>query len=303
MRRKKGIIVFTALLILILSCKKKGEQVELQAKGGNNPPKVFEVTVSPRTITSQTPITLTVRARDPEGSAVNLRYIWLVNGEEIDATGDKLENASFKKGDTITAIITPDDGELQGEPYRIDIPVSNSPPEVKDIEITPRTPVYGEDLSVKADVFDADGDDVHLSYAWSVNNTLIEDAKGNTLSAKYFKKGDSVTVEVIPSDDESTGVSMISNPITIANSPPRILSTPPSVLNGNRYTYQVIANDPDGDEISFYLENAPEGMSIDEKSGLINWQITPDTKGSYTYTIIVQDADGARSTQTVTVGF
>ena len=59
------------------------------------------------------------------------------------------------------------------------------------------------------------------------------------------------------------------------NQAPGIVSTP--VVNATAdqlYTYDVDANDPDGDTLTFSLDAAPAGMSIDTASGLIQW--TPD---------------------------
>ena len=41
--------------------------------------------------------------------------------------------------------------------------------------------------------------------------------------------------------------------MVIPNGAPRILSSPPQEMHGDVYTYRVIAEDPDGDPITFSL--------------------------------------------------
>ena len=40
------------------------------------------------------------------------------------------------------------------------------------------------------------------------------------------------------------------------------------------YTYTVIATDPDDDTLTYYLTQAPDGMTIDRNRGVINWTPT-----------------------------
>jgi len=296
-------IIVSGVLAVFIGCSRdKTARMEGES-GRNNPPVINDVTVSPSPVTVHSPITLSVRARDPDGDPVNFKYRWFVNGEEVSETGNSLSQNEFKKGDKITAIVVPSDGKVDGEEYRVDIEVTNLAPKVERIEITPDVPVAGESIRVKAVAVDPEGDPVELKFAWSVDGNLIENVNTDTLSPQYFKKGSQIVVEVIPSDGESTGVSLLSSPITIKNSPPKITSSPPTSVSGDRYTYRVIANDPDGDPVTFSLENAPDGMSIDSKTGQITWQIPPETKGEFTFTVVAEDPDGDRSFQTITISF
>lgn len=302
-KRVSVIGVACAILLTVMSCKRKAAEEKAGPLRENHLPVIFAVNVSPSRVTQASPITLKVNASDPDGDPVNLKYRWLLNGEEIPITTNTLSQDEFKKGDSITVFITPDDGKDEGDPYRVDIVVSNLPPEVKNIEFSPPSPTVRDNIKVIANAVDPEGDPVHLRYAWFVDSVQVEGIEGDTLPNSYLKKGASVVVEVIPSDDESTGPSLVSQEITIANSPPKITSVPPDSVSGNRYTYQVIATDPDGDPITFLLENSPEGMSINPKTGLLNWQFRPEEKGEYSFTVIAEDIDGARATQTITLGY
>lgn len=290
------------ILSLLAGCKKEKAVIESGSKE-NHAPVILQVDVSPSTITAGSAISLSVKTRDEDGDKVDLKIKWLVNGVEKAVDTLILNEGEFERGDKITVIITPGDGKTEGEPYSLDLVVENQPPIVKSVELIPPVPSTKEPLKVNAVAFDPEGDPVELKYIWYVDGQAIENENSNVLSNRYFKKGASVYVEVIPSDGISTGVSLLSQPVTVSNTPPQITSTPPTSVAGNRYTYRVTAIDPDGDAINFSLENAPEGMTIDSKTGNITWQISPDQKGEFTFTIIAEDTDGARSMQSVTVNF
>jgi hypothetical protein len=43
------------------------------------------------------------------------------------------------------------------------------------------------------------------------------------------------------------------------------------------YTYNAKAIDPDGDKLTYSLKQGPQGMSIDPNSGVVQWQLLPNT--------------------------
>ena len=74
------------------------------------------------------------------------------------------------------------------------------------------------------------------------------------------------------------------------NRPPQITSTPvTSVLENSSYAYDVDAVDPDGDDITYALVSAPEGMTIDSASGLIDWFPTQSDIGDHFVNISATD--------------
>jgi len=85
--------------------------------------------------------------------------------------------------------------------------------------------------------------------------------------------------------------------VTVAppNHDPQISSTPlSSGQQGVAYSYQVVANDPDGDALSYTLTVFPTGMSI-SGTGLISW--TPSGSGMFSVGIRVTDGRGGSTTQ------
>jgi hypothetical protein len=92
-----------------------------------------------------------------------------------------------------------------------------------------------------------------------------------------------------------------SDPVTIANSPPIITSSPSNKTEGNIYTYQVMANDPDDDPVTFDLKTGPRGMEINNETGLIRWEIHKEDQGAQLIEIEASDSEGAKSIQRYTL--
>lgn len=88
--------------------------------------------------------------------------------------------------------------------------------------------------------------------------------------------------------------------MTIPNAPPSISSKPPEAFTALEYLYPVQAVDPDGDKLSYRLEDGPEGMSIDE-TGKASWNLAGAKPGEFPVKITVEDTDGGKATQSFTI--
>ena len=85
------------------------------------------------------------------------------------------------------------------------------------------------------------------------------------------------------------------------NAAPTITSNPVvKAIAGIEYNYQIQASDSDGVEFGYLLENAPDGMSVDE-NGLITWNPTEDSAVNTKVEIYVFDKRGGYSKQEFTI--
>ncbi|TVS20796.1 MAG: hypothetical protein EA424_02160, partial [Planctomycetaceae bacterium] len=76
----------------------------------------------------------------------------------------------------------------------------------------------------------------------------------------------------------------------LANRPPQFRSIPVvTAAVGTDYAYQTQAFDPDGDTLTYGLDEAPAGMVIDQTTGLIQWTPTEDQQGQHTVLVVVSD--------------
>jgi len=305
MERNRPLILDRALalvsIILILggnlSC---GRQETTEAKPPkNSPPFIASIRILPENPNQESILSLVIQSKDPDGNPVVYHYQWLKNSAEIiGGEKDTLKCNDLKKGDLIRVKVTPSDGKVNGEPFLSSpVKIPNSPPVIQEVRIEPKVAYANDDLKVFARGSDADGDSIQYTYQWEKNRVILTGEKNETLPRGQFKKGDSIAVTVTPNDSESTGILKKSESIIISNSPPVLVSSPTNKIDGNIYTYQVKANDPDNDSVIFSLKTAPKGMEINKETGLIRWEIRNEDKGKHSFDIEVSDDEGAKSSQ------
>lgn len=200
--------------------------------------------------------------------------------------------------------VPPADSKLQGkEASSESARIVNSPPKVTGITIDPELPRKGSALKARIEASDAEGDTIAFSYQWIKNGEELMGEISETLRDPTLRKGDRISLRVTPYDMKSTGDEVISQEIVILNSAPVITSSPKAQkMKSGHYRYQVVAEDPDGDPITFSLSpSSPQGMIIDPQTGLIQWKIGRNDAGTHTIEIIAADADEGRCTQKYTL--
>jgi hypothetical protein len=167
------------------------------------------------------------------------------------------------------------------------------------ISIDPELPRRNSTLKARVEASDPDGDTIAFSYQWVKNGDELIGETSETLKDATLNKGDKIILRVTPYDRVSTGQEVASQEFTILNSAPIITSSPQAQkLKSALYRYQVVAEDPDGESISFSLSpSSPKGMTIDPQTGLIQWKIGRDDAGTHTIEIIATDGDEGTCTQ------
>ena len=85
--------------------------------------------------------------------------------------------------------------------------------------------------------------------------------------------------------------------------PPVITSSPSTTATvGRLYSYNVDATDPDaGDTVTFSLNGAPLGMTIDPNTGVISWTPAITQTGPQNVTAIASDGRGGTASQTFSI--
>lgn len=292
-----SLLLIPLLLIGVFSCGRPDRDAPKTKP--NSPPVITSVTILPENLTRENDLGVTVQGKDPDQDPIHYLYQWIKDDDEIfGENGNVLKKGTFNKGNLIRVRVTPSDGKVEGKPFlSAPVRVLNSPPLLKEVRIEPRIASAGEDLRVVIKGVDPDGDFIYYNYRWEKNGVVLAEEGKEILERNRFKKGDSITVTVTPDDREITGVSKKSDVVVISNSPPIIISSPPTSVEKSTYSYQVKADDPDNDPVTFVLKSGPKGMEIDKNTGLIRWEIRKEDKGAHQIEIEVSDNEGAKSTQ------
>lgn len=265
----------------------------------NRPPFVQTARIVPTPALLSGSILVQVDAQDPDGDPVRFRFQWLSNGNAITgATESTLNQREIKRGDLLSVEVIPLDGKVAGSPYRTDpVPVENSPPQVTGLTLEPDRVGVGDRVHARVSGRDADQDSIAYRFKWWRNNNPLSGGEEGTLETKGLTRGDTIVTQATPFDAFGAGKPLFSEPMTIANGPPTITSVPPTNIDQGRYRYAVTAMDPDGDPLTYRLDAAPRGMTIDSATGRIVWQITAETSGTHRVRVTVEDGQGGHSFQ------
>ncbi|MEC4668722.1 MAG: putative Ig domain-containing protein, partial [Nitrospirota bacterium] len=265
----------------------------------NQPPTIRSATILPNPILRSGTVSVRVEAEDPEDNAVTFGFQWFANGKPIpEQTGPTLSPTMLDRGDKVSVEVTPLDGHAAGPAYRTaPVKVANSPPAVKQVVLEPKELRIGKPLRAQVEGSDADRDEIRYTFEWWKNNELVSQGEEGSFQTTGLGRDDTIVVAVTPHDHDGPGERVYSQPLTITNTSPSITSTPPTALVAGRYVYAVTAQDPEGDPLTYSLETAPPGMTINEKTGQIQWQVTPDLTGPQEVRVVVNDGQDGSSFQ------
>ena len=285
--------------LVISGCLPTGDNGERQSGTGNRPPIVRAITIHPTPLILSGPLVANVQAQDDDGDVLKYQYRWFANGQLVaERKTETLEPGLFKRGDKVEVEVIPSDGKVSGAAHKSEpVVIGNTPPLVSNIAIEPDDQSFGRRLVAKADLSDPDRDMMTVVYRWKRNEAVVKEGESNELDTTGFSAKDSIQVDILASDGMSEAKPVTSNVFVMNNTAPKITSLPVSALRGNQYEYQVTANDPDGDPITYGLEAAPTGMTIDAHSGMLRWTPGADAAGVQRIRIMAKDARGGFATQ------
>ncbi len=253
------------------------------------------------------PYVYPVRAQDGENDPLAFRLDTAPSGMVIDeATGELTWTPTAAQVAPHPVVIVVTDGRSgeASQSFTLDV-LATAPNDPPRIISTPRDRTrLGQPYLYSVDALDPNGDPLtyHLDTApagmtidaagavrWEPtadqfgSNEIIlhvEDGRGGTGTQSY-------TLEVVSE---------------ASNSAPRIVSTPPlTALVGRSYQYDLAAEDPEGDAVTWSLDAAPTGMSIDPLHGTLRWTPPAEQAGPNEIVVRVQDALFATATQSFTI--
>lgn len=178
--------------------------------------------------------------------------------------------------------------DVAGEPATgiADADVPGVAPSVDSVVIEPAEPVTGDSLEA---VVTAGTGDLLFEYIWYSDGQRLAGENRPSLPGSYVQRGRTIHVEVTPVYEGEPGASVSAAGVTVVNSPPEVHDVRTVSLDGDRLVLQVDASDPDGDQLTYELKEAPDGMRIDA-SGRITWTV-PEGGESVDYTVLVSDGE------------
>jgi len=242
-----------------------GEPVTASVTINNSPPSVQRAIIDPAFPTGNDTLSCDgIGWTDEDEEAPSYTYQWVFEGAVV-GTEATFSAAELSRGDAVTCRLTPTDGDATGPTVEsVPVTITNAPPIVTGVAITPDPATRSNSLSVEVgEIIDIDDDPVSLKYRWYVNESSVSSEE--TLDPRYYTRDDEVYVTVIPSDGFTTGEAVTSPTITIANTPPQITTL--TLNRSELFTDTVVrataaAKDLDRDDVTISYEWFVNGTSV-----------------------------------------
>lgn len=199
------------------------------------------------------------------------RYAWLRNAVDmgLPASQNSVEATGFAAGEELQCVVTPYDGEAEGDPVSSNTARLGGPPSVDGATVSPADPTTQDALTcIPGEVSEPDGDEVTLRFAWTIDGEIVAGQTSDTLAASFTTRGDDVACIVTPHDADGDGDPAVAPPVTVVNSLPTapvVAVTPGSATPGSELTCSVVtpSDDPDGDPVDYAYQWTLDGEVLD----------------------------------------
>ena len=192
----------------------------------NTAPELLSVGISPSAPNSQDTISCLPISQDIDGDTITHNFIWTINQNVVQAGTESTLEGPFSSRDEIVCSVTVSDGQSYdpiGNSLEVGVTIQNTPPEIIDISLTPENPTVNDLVIADVTAFDLDLDPIVLSYEWFVDGVSVKTGYGNSLDGQsYFVRNQQIYVVVTPLDPEDIGFSVLSDILTVENSPPTL---------------------------------------------------------------------------------
>ena len=315
MRIRGRHIVLLALSTLALAACGGGEDA---GAGGGNLPPVIQGT-PPTKLTAGTAYSFTPQAADPNGDAMTFSATGVPSWATFNTTTGALTGtpteANVGKSSMISIEVSDSKAVAQLPEFQIEVvsaasvppPATNTPPTILGTPAT--TATVGQQYTFTPVGNDADGDALTYSIqnkpAWITFTAATGELRGTPATGDV---GTTSNIIVTVSDGQaSTSLAAFSLAVSAAappaNRPPTISGTPnTSVTAGTAYSFRPVASDPDGNTLSYSIQNKPSWATFSATTGLLaGTPGTADVGTTARITISVSDAVATASLPSFTI--
>ena len=266
--------------------------------GGNQPPSIAGT--PPGSVAVGNNYSFTPDAIDPDADTLSFAVTGLPGWASFDSVTGALTGTPSAGDvgtyDNIRISVSDGQDESALPPFAITVVMSNSAPTISGNP--PASVTVGEAYAFTPDASDADGDTLNFSIQnrpqWASFDTSTGRLSG-TLAAGDAGSYDNIQISV---SDGMAQAALAPFSITVTAAPngtPTISGTPAtSVAVGAAYAFTPTASDPDGDTLTFSIENRPQWAAFDTSTGRLSGTPAAGDAGGYA-DIRISVSDGGLS--------
>lgn len=281
----------------------------IEAKDPNQNHSPYFVTSSPTSqIEAGRVFRYQAKAQDPDGDGL---VYSIVTGEQLGIALDSStgvvawQPSATLTGGTYDVLLQAKDpyGGLAQQAFQAQVVAPNTAPVFTNFPTKPIAATVNSLFQYQFKAQDAEGNPITYSLDASAPSGATIDSTTGVLTWKLTETGNSsFNVSVSDNRGGTTKQSLFFQAsVGAANASPVIASQPRrQIALGQSYLYAVNASDPNNDLLTFSLDTAPVGMTIDS-SGKVFWQPSPAQIGSNPVSIKVSDGRGGVITQVFSI--
>ncbi len=235
-------------------------------------------------------VNLLLAATDADGDTLTFGASGLPPGLGIDpATGAITGTLDFEAAGIYPVIVNVTDGtDTDNASFNWTVNETNRAPVIT----TPADQINDEGDAVNLPIVatDDDGDTLTWGATGLPPGLAIDPASGTITGTLPFDSAGNYTVEVSAADGTDTGTAQFNWTVGDVNQTPA-LTSPGAQVNdeGDVISLGIVANDADGDVLTFGATGLPPGLAIDTASGVIAGTLGFDAAGAYIVNVNVTD--------------
>jgi hypothetical protein len=273
---------------------------ELAVQGLNTPPRIVS-SANTQGAAGQ-PYHYIVVAHDLEGDALTYHLVQRPEGTEIDQQTGEITWANPRTG-SHEIILQVRDAYGAATTQEYDLEVGEVP--LNQAPVIGSTPIFTVDTNGEyrypVVATDADGDALFYEIIDGPTGVTI-DAEGLVTWSEPVAGNHRIVIGV--RDDQGLGAAQGYQLVAQANQAPVLRSTTPpaTAIADTEYAYDVIAQNPEGGELTYELdpESVAKGITLDDR-GRLRWTPSQDQTGDHDIGITITDPTGGTLVQAFTV--
>ena len=238
---------------------------------------------------------MTSNVNDTDNDAIAFELVAGPAGMSINASNGKVRwlPVADQLGTTVVSIrVTDPQGGSAIQTYTLNTHTVGGPPRITSVPPTQAAVGQGYLYSVAA--VDAEQDPLRFALLEAPVGMTIDDRTGEIAWNPTLGQVGLQQV-IISVSDLAGGTSTQGFAVQVQagapNLPPVIATAPKFFATvDQQYSYDVLANDPEGTALVYSLRRSPAGMQINAATGRITWTPTDTQTGRFTVTVLATDA-------------
>ena len=267
-----------------------------------------EANITPNTgVTTNSTLSCTGSAVDPDGGSVGLSYSWNVGTTIIGTTQSiTLSPSSVQPSDIVECIIIATDSAGEQTTSNTSVMVGNTAPTLSNLSISPSASVYtSTSLTCLVTVADIDNETLIPSYTWKNGASTIGTGDSITLTNTMAQPADNITCEVNVTDGYGASTTD-SISVLVENTAPILSSvtiTPTTAYNDSTLSCGVGATDGDNQTLTTTYEwnNTTVGSTLGTSASITLDSSMASHTDNISCTATIQDPSGGTATDITSI--